>query len=92
MELEPVLEAAVHTLKGEPGVIDIRNIDTPFAPFRLNQEMLRFADRDQISLSWPGRFRIDTHVESIGSESRAEDFLERGPPAGGILTFEQKLE
>jgi beta-alanine--pyruvate transaminase len=25
-ELEPVLEAAVHTLKGEPGVIDIRNI------------------------------------------------------------------
>jgi beta-alanine--pyruvate transaminase len=25
-ELEPVLEAAVHSLKGEPGVIDIRNI------------------------------------------------------------------
>jgi beta-alanine--pyruvate transaminase len=25
-ELEPVLEQAVHTLKGEPGVIDIRNI------------------------------------------------------------------
>jgi beta-alanine--pyruvate transaminase len=25
-ELEPVLERAVHSLKGEPGVIDIRNI------------------------------------------------------------------
>src|SRR5208283_3172593 len=25
-ELEPVLEAAVHSLKGEPGVVDIRNI------------------------------------------------------------------
>jgi beta-alanine--pyruvate transaminase len=25
-ELEPVLEAAIHSLKGEPGVIDIRNI------------------------------------------------------------------
>jgi beta-alanine--pyruvate transaminase len=30
-ELEPVLELAIHSLKGEPGVADIRNIGTAAA-------------------------------------------------------------
>lgn len=85
-------EVGRDAIQSHPQAINIPNVDTPLAPFCLDQEMLGFVDREQIGLSWPGRFWIEVYGKSIGNESRSEEFLKRGPAAGGILTLEQTLE
>jgi len=81
-----------YTTQSNAQIIYIRNIDSALPPFCLDQKMLRFADRDQICLSRSGRFWIEVHDESVGNESRAEEFLKCGSAAGSILAFQQAVE